>query len=362
MAELMKNLYNEEYIKLLSKNIQESYKDFEYVKFTKTVFNSSWNDLELKQRIRHISISLNSYLPEQYTKAIEILKETFSKMNNTKMGLENMIFQDFVEVFGLNDWDESLDALEHFTINCSSEFAIRQFILQDEEKAMQKMLLWAHSPNEQIRRLSSEGCRPRLPWAVALSRFKKDPSKVLEILEILKDDTSKYVQKSVANNINDISKDNEKIVLDLVKSWIGFSKERDWILKHGSRTLLKASQSETLTLFGYEKPDSLKIENFTCDERVKNEQDVNFSFEIQSQKNIDKLRIEYKIYFLRANNKHNAKVFKISEAENFIGTKIIDKKYSFKPISTRRYYLGTHKISIMINGVVLQECSFELVK
>jgi hypothetical protein len=172
---------------------------------------------------------------------------------------------------------------------------------------------------------------------------------------------NKYVQKSVANNINDISKDNPAIVIKLVKEWMGFSKSRDWIIKHGSRTLLKDSNTEILKLFGYENSAHTKIESFICDSFVKNGKDLNFSFDIKSEINIKKLRVEYKLDFLRANGKHNSKVFKISEVKDFIGNKTINKKYSFKPISTRRYYLGVHRLSIIINGVVLSMCEFELV-
>jgi len=127
---------------------------------------------------------------------------------NHNYGLENMIFQDFVEVYGLDSFDVSMMAFEVFTVNSSSEFAIRKFILKYEEKTMIQMLLWAKSENEHVRRLASEGSRSRLPWAVALPVFKEDPTSVVEILELLKDDVSAYVRKSVANNLNDISKDN----------------------------------------------------------------------------------------------------------------------------------------------------------
>ena len=362
MAEQLKNLYNENYIEKLSSYIKNYYKEFKKEDFIKAIFDDTWADLELKQRMRHIAITMNKYLPVEYKKAIDILKLTYVDMDAFGFRLENSIFPDFVEVYGLDNWNISMQAMECFTINCSSEFAIRQFILKDEAKAMKQMLSWAKSDNHEIRRLASEGCRSRLPWAVALPSFKKDPSNVLEVLELLKDDESKYVQKSVANNINDISKDNVDIVISLVKRWKGFSKSRDWILKHGSRTLLKASNSEILELFNYKNPASLKIENFTCSEIVKEGEEVNFSFDIVTKEKMDKLRVEYKLDFLRANGKHNSKVFKISEVDDFIGTKSINKKYSFKAISTRRYYLGEHKLSVMVNGVVLCECEFELIK
>jgi len=361
MAEQLKYLYNEKFVEQLSSTINSYYNEFQKEKFYSAVFDNSWNDLELKQRMRHISTIMYDFLPKNYEESISILKKSYKDMDSFGFRLENIIYQDFVELYGLEDWDISMDALECFTRNCSSEFAIRQFILKNEEKAMKQMLIWANSDDHELRRLASEGCRSRLPWAVALPSFKKKPCKVLEVLEILKDDDSKYVQKSVANNINDISKDNPQIVIDIVKRWQGHSKNRDWILKHASRTLLKASNKEILELFDYKNPSTLKLENFTCSDIVKEGEEVLFSFDIVTKEKMDKLRVEYKLDFLRANGKHNSKVFKISEVDDFIGNKSINKKYSFKAISTRRYYLGVHKVSIMINGIVLDEYEFELV-
>ena len=360
MAEQLKYLYNEKFVEQLSGSINSYFNEFKKQDFYNSIFDNTWDELELKQRMRHISTIIYDYLPSDYKESINILKQTYKEMDSFGFRLENIIFQDFVELYGLEHWDISMDALECFTRNCSSEFAIRQFILKDEDKAMKQMLLWAKSDDHEVRRLASEGCRSRLPWAVALPSFKKDPSKVVDVLELLKDDESKYVQKSVANNINDISKDHVDTVIDIVKDWKGHSKDRDWILKHGSRTLLKASNKEILELFDYKNPASLKVENFTCSDTVKEGEEVHFSFDVVTLEKMNKLRVEYKIDFLRANGKHNSKVFKISEVDDFIGTKSINKKYSFKAISTRRYYLGEHRVSVIINGIVLQESCFKL--
>ena len=232
---------------------------------------------------------------------------------NHAYGLENMVFQDFVEVYGRDSFEISMMALEHFTIGSSSEFAIRQFILRYEDRTMKQILLWAESENEHIRQLASEGCRPRLPWAIALPVFKSDPTPVLEILECLKDDSSPYVRKSVANNLNDISKDNPLLVKKLTKEWIGVDTKRDALLKHGCRTLLKASDSEVLSLFSFTKPEHISLKNFTHTQNVKMGEALEFSFELCSSDNLGKLRIEFAIGFLRKNGKHNQKVFKISE-------------------------------------------------
>jgi hypothetical protein len=181
-----------------------------------------------------------------------------------------------------------------------------------------------------------------------------------KVFEVLKDDTSNYVQKSVANNLNDISKDNPNIVIELTKEWINATKTRDWILKHGCRTLLKESNSELLALFGFKTPTSVSLEDFKCEKKVKLHENLDFSFTLLSQKNLAKLRIEFAILFLRKHGQHNKKVFKIAEGTYLQTEKSFHKSYSFKKISTRVYYKGLHKLQIIVNGTLFKEVDFML--
>ena len=352
MAEQLKNLYSKEFIEKLVNKLFLTYPHFEKENFINSIFDISWQDLELKQRMRHIVLTLNKYLPFIYEEQLEILKEV--KKDFT--GLEAMIFQDFVEVFGLDDFENSMKALEVFTIDSSSEFAIRQFILKYEEQTINQMKIWAKSSNEHIRRLASEGSRSRLPWAIALPLFKQNPTKPLEIIELLKNDKSLYVQKSVANNLNDISKDNPHLVIKFVKENLGKTKELDWICKHGSRTLLKKGNMEILSFFNFDKSHHINLTNFCYDKTILLNDDFNFSFEINSDEIIGNIRVEYVIYYLKSNNIHNKKVFMISQNEIKSNKKRFEKRQSFKNMTTRKHYLGKHFIGILINGVeVLKE-------
>ena len=243
-----------------------------------------------------------------------------------------------------------MKALEVFTIDFSSEFAIRQFILKYEDKTMNQMKLWSQSSNEHLRRLSCEGCRPRLPWTIALPIYKKDPSKILEIIELLKNDKSLYVRKSVANNLNDISKDNPHLVIDFVKTNLGTSKDLDWICKHASRTLLKKGDKDILKLFDFNKSAHVDIINFVCNKSVCVNESLNFSFELVSKESIGTIRVEYVIDYLKSNGVHNKKVFMISQNEIKLSSKKFIKRQSFKNMTTRKHYLGIHYISILING------------
>ena len=344
---------------MLCKTIKTFYSDFDDKKFFETVFDEMWHTKELKQRMRHISKTLGDFIPNSYKDSINILILVFQSLSD-KRYLENMIFQDFVEVYGLDDFKTSMKALEVFTVDSSSEFAIRQFILKYPKETMQQMETWTQSSNEHHRRLASEGSRSRLPWACALNDFKKDPSDVIDILEILKDDSSEYVRKSVANNLNDISKDNPDIVKDLASRWIGHSKQRDALLKHGCRTLLKESDREILNLFGFENTAEISLKNFTLNSEVEWGGELEFSFDIVSEKTLGKLRIEYILEFLRQNSKYSKKVFKIQDGEYDTSIKSVTKKHSFREISTRKYYAGVQKISVVINGKVYANAEFSI--
>jgi 3-methyladenine DNA glycosylase AlkC len=356
MAEQLKNLYTKAYIQNLANTIKKHCKNFDEEAFINAIFDSTWQNLELKARMRHIALQLHTFMPLPYKQQLDILKSVSKKFT----GLEAMFFQDFVEVYGLDDFENSMKALEVFTLESSSEFAIRQFILKYEDKTMKQMKLWAKNSNEHLRRLACEGCRPRLPWAVALPRFKKDPTLVLEIIELLKKDKSKYVQKSVANNLNDISKDNPQVVIKFVKNNLGVSKELDWICKHGSRTLLKQANKEVLALFDFDKSKHITVSDFCYDKSVKVNESLTFSFEINSDETIGSVRIEYAIYYLKSNNTHNKKVFMISQNEIKSSSKKFTKKQSFKNMTTRKHYLGKHFIAILVNGVEILKKEFTL--
>ncbi|MBL4730577.1 MAG: DNA alkylation repair protein [Sulfurimonas sp.] len=359
MAPLLKDLYNEMYIQKLCNALEESYTPFKKDAFTSCIFNKEWEKKELKQRMRYISTSLGIYLPQNYSQSIEILKKSFLKLPDG-LGLQNMIFQDFVEVYGMDDFTTSMSALECFTINSSSEFAIRQFIIKYPTKTMQHILVWARHENHHIRRLSSEGCRPRLPWAIALSSFKENPQEIINILELLKNDKSAYVIKSLANNLNDISKDNPDIVKNLVQEWLKEDKRREKYLKHASRTLLKASDKDMLNLFGFTTSKNIHLDNFTMNNTVTIGKKLNFSFALHAEEFLGKLRVEFIISFLRKNNKYNKKVFHLSQGTYKTKSQAFSKSYSFKKISTRSYYSGLHELSIQVNGRVLMRKEFTL--
>ncbi|EGT5270954.1 DNA alkylation repair protein [Clostridioides difficile] len=357
MPELLKNMYNRESLYEVAVAIQSVYNSFKVDEFIKSTMDETWNNLELKARCRKISMSLGMYLPEDYKEALSILEKSVTGFYFA------FFFPDFVEVYGQDDinWDLSISALERNTEYCSSEFAVRAFIIKDEERMMAQMRKWSKHKSEHVRRLASEGCRPQLPWGQAISKFKKDPTPVLPILEQLKTDTSTYVQKSVANNLNDISKTHPDLVISIAKDWYGKNKSTNWIVKHGCRTLLKKGNRDVLALFGYDDTTSINLQDFTLETTsISIGEDLTFSFNILAKK-ATKTRLEYGIDYMKSNGKRNRKIFKISEVslkEN--EKKSYMKKHSFADVSVRKHYPGIHSIAIIINGIEKDKLDFEL--
>lgn len=355
MAALLKDVFDKSFVKRLAVDLKRAHPKFNEKGFITNIFNKDWKEKELKQRIRHISENMQQQLPANYKKAITLLKPVSNNYNE----LQHLIFPDFIELCGIDDLKTSIDAMAHFTQNSSSEFPVRFFIIKYEKQMMAQMKKWASSKNEHLRRLSSEGCRPRLPWAIALPKYKSDPSAVIPILEKLKEDQSEYVRRSVANNLNDISKDNPKIVIKLAKEWQGISPETDKLIKHGCRTLLKQGEPKILQLFGFKTPNHIQLKKFKVTKEIKMGEEVEFEFTLQTQKkNLGLLRIEYIIEFVRQNNKIGKKVFKISEGQYAENERNITKKYSFKPISIRKYYAGKHSVLVVVNGQILGKRMF----
>jgi len=356
MAEVLKERYNETFVKQLCDEFKSVHPEFAEKKFTQLIFDQEWESKELKTRMEHISQCLYEVLPKNYSDALDIMKPVSMKFG----GFEPMFFPDYVEKFGKENFDLSLDALLHFTKYSSSEFAVRPLVLEKPDEMMAQMKLWAKHENYHVRRLASEGCRPRLPWAIALPKFKKDPSPILPVLEMLMEDESDYVRRSVANNLNDISKDNPQVVIQIARRWLGKNQLTDRLIKHGCRTLLKQGNPDVLAMFGFSDPKDIRVEQFKIPGKVASGGKLTFSFSLYSDNNLGSLRVEFFIGFMKANGKQNKKVFKISEGLVESQVKHIEKNFSFAPISTRKYYSGEHSLGVIVNGVTLAEKTFIL--
>jgi len=347
MAEQLKNVYDRAYVTSVGKAIFKHDDIFDHEGFVNFVFNCDWDHLELKERMARIREGIYEYLKLPFQKSCKVLMRSGEDFGS----YAGMLFPDFIEKYGLDHWSESMEALEVLTIYSSSEFAIRPFIIKDQDLAFKQLLKWSNSSNEHVRRLASEGCRPRLPWSFALKKLKADPAPIIPILENLKEDSSLYVRKSVANNLNDISKDHPELVLKLAKKWLKNKHPHTlWIVKHGLRSLLKAGESKALSFFGYGDESCVTNVSFQVHTPLLF---LNDSLEILADFEIKKdckVRIEYALYFRHKSGKFGKKVFKISEQELVAGEYEVDRLHSFKPLTTRTYHEGIHGVELIING------------
>jgi 3-methyladenine DNA glycosylase AlkC len=350
LPEKLKNMFfTPATIGVMADAIRNSYPEFDAGGFKKAVLTREFTAMELKARMRYTTERLHQFLPASYRRAIGILKKAAPEVK----GFEAMCLPDYVELYGLDDWETSLDAMALFTRYSSSEFAVRPFIIQNPKRAMAWMKKLAGDRHENVRRFASEGCRPRLPWAMALPMFKADPSPIFPVLEKLKNDPSEFVRRSVANNLNDISKDHPQRVLELCANWSGRSRNTDWIVKHACRTLLKAGDPRAMRLFGFGDPADITVTGLKPGARqLKIGQKLKFDFTVKvgTKKPCD-VRLEYAVTYTKANGKTSQKVFKISEKKYKPGPHRITRNHSFADMSTRRHYPGPHRIAVIVNGV-----------
>lgn len=356
MSGLLKDLYSKNFYKVFCVTLENVVPSFNKKKFIANIFDEQWEQKELKERMKHTSFILHQHFPADFKKASHLILKSISHLQQRGVhgnSLEYMFLPDYIETYGINDLQTSMQTFEQITSFTSCEFAVRPFIIRYGKDMIDQMFQWSLHKNEHVRRLASEGSRPRLPWAMAIPSLKNNPAPLLPLLDSLKNDPSEYVRRSVANNLNDISKDHPDLLLKVAKQWKGISAETDALIKHASRTLLKSGHPSILKFYGLDKIEHLHVDAFKIlTPRCAIGQNLEFTFSLTNigDKKIP-VRIEYGIHYLRINNTHSKKVFKISERQLMPNEKIdIKRNQSFKIITTRKFYTGTQHLSIIING------------
>ncbi len=358
--EPLKEMFNKAYYQHLATEFAKTDKHFNAAKFIKEVTHN-FEDLSLNQRLRNTTVVLQKHLPSDFNKTIDIMKRVIT---TTKKGYTNLLFPDFVSQYGHNHFDASMDALHYFTQFGSSEFAIREFLKRDFSKTIRVMYTWSRDKNHHVRRLSSEGSRPRLPWSFKLDEVINNPKTTQPILEALKADDELYVRKSVANHLNDISKQNTEYMLNVVSAWDNENPHTAWIIKHACRNLIKKGNKESLLVFGFEKDVKVEVKNLKLSTRkLKLGESLRFEFDVASLKNkTQKLVVDYAVHYPKKSGELSAKVFKLKELELKANTEIpISKNQVFKDFTTRKHYSGKHVLEILINGQPKAKSIFELV-
>ena len=368
---LKDQLFNPVKIGLLSASLQNVYPDFERHLFENEIIEQL-PQLELKARIKSISKSLQKYLPQDYKTAVHILicalPEALddSKTDNDFGDFIYAPFAEFIATFGCNAEHLffSLNALKEITKRFSVEFSIRAFINKFPQETLIVIEDWASDKNYHVRRLSSEGTRPKLPWA---EKINISYDSTLSILQKLYHDKTRYVTRSVANHLNDITKITPEMVLSVLKKWEEKgnqeSKEFEFIKNHSLRTLIKSGFAPALAYLGYTPDISLNIKKLEFEKTLKIGDSLYFSFELEVESDFDAV-IDYIVHFQNKSGKMNSKkVFKLKKQKLISkSANIISKKHFFKAdMSTKKLYPGLHKIEIQINGKIIDGFEFELI-
>jgi 3-methyladenine DNA glycosylase AlkC len=364
----VREVFNENVVNQLAENLARTWRGFDAKTFRQSI-NSKLKSLTFSERINLIRDSLWEHLPKDYPMALQIiLKALPPKLPDCELtGYDGFIVlpqNEFVAKYGLDHYDLSIQALYQMTKRFTAEGAIRPFLQKYPEQTLAILSDWAEDQNCHVRRLVSEGTRPRLPWTLQLKSFIKDPRPVLQLLEKLKTDPELMVRRSVANNLNDIAKDHPDLVVKTLKRWKKLDDEgTQWLIRRAARTLVKQGNKDVLAVLGFDSKIGITVSKIQLDKPiVKMGGDLNFSFEIQSKsKQAQNLVIDYIIHHVKASGKLAPKVFKLTKKTLKAGeTFQITKRHSFRPISTRKYYSGKHALEIKVNGMKFGKIEFEL--
>jgi 3-methyladenine DNA glycosylase AlkC len=358
---LLKNLFDRTSVGAIGDAVGTALPAFDRSLFMERVFDDGWEARELKQRMRHVTTVLHDLIPGDYRQQLGVLLAAAASATE---GFPALVYSDFVQTYGTDDWEASVPALATFTKLASAEFAIRPFIASDQDRTLAQMFEWAAEPDPAVRRLATEGCRPRLPWGMRLHALVADPTPILPILKRLHTDPDESVRRSVANNLNDISRDHPQVVIDVLRSWNpqpGTDTYR--LARHALRTLLKRGDPGALAVLGFKAGLSVELNALTLDPHAPNIGDsARLTFTITSTlPETQPVMVDYAVHYVKADGSTSPKVFRLGSLEMEPDVPVTySRKLSFRQMTTRVHRPGTHRIDVLANGAVAGYMEFEL--
>ena len=325
--------------------------------------------LALTPRAGRIADALRRHLPADYEEALAVLMASLGPpLAATELtGMAPFVYLPhvvFVARYGLEHFEPSMRAQYELTQRFTAEFSIRPFLERHPERTLARLHEWAHDPDVHVRRLVSEGTRSRLPWAPRLRAFQRDPGPVLALLELLKDDREEYVRRSVANNLNDIGKDHPGLLVETCARWSeGASPTRRRLIRHALRSLVKAGDPGALAVLGFGLGATAEVRAVRIEPARSHIGDrVTIAFELVSRAaEMQPLLVDLRVHFVKANGGTSAKVFKVGSARLAPGEGTSFRKVvSLAEMTTRRHYLGEHRVEVLVNGAAYPVGAFEL--
>ena len=370
MAEPLKNYFGPEVPARIAGMIEKVDDAFPAEEFLAEALDG-YEDLELTPQARHIARTLRRHLPQDYEQAIEILVASLGPRLETSelTGMDVFIYLPhvfFVAEFGVEHFEASMRAQYELTQRFTAEYSIRVFLERYQKPTLARLRGWAADSNVHVRRLVSEGTRPRLPWAPRLRAFQDDPQPVLELLDLLKDDPELLVRRSVANNLNDIGKDNPAALVATCRRWMREpTPERRWLVRHALRSAVKRGDAAALEILGFVPVGAVSVRAVHVTPAVVPiGASVTFDVEVANQgSSKEQLLVDLRVYFVKANGKPSPKVFKLKELELDPQTSArLTKTISLAQHTTRTHYPGHHRVEVLVNGRASGFGEFDLVE
>lgn len=333
-------------------------------RFDRTAFLTAATDgleaLSIMERVRHIADAIHRALPGGYATGLDIVRAMAPQLSH---GFQAMAVTEYVARQGLGDFDRSMEALADLTRFGSAEFAIRPFLAADTPRALAVMTKWTDSDDEHVRRLASEGARPRLPWAARVPALKADPTLAAPILDRLRADPSLYVRKSVANHLNDIAKDRADWLLARLAGWSQDDPRTVWIVRHALRTLIKQGEPRALGLIGVGHGAAVTLLRFAVEPQAVQLGDrIALTAELVSDaQDAQRLVVDYRIHYARTGGKTAPKVFKLKTFDLAAGdTATLAISQTIRDFSTRRHHPGRHRVELIVNGRTMAKSAFDI--
>lgn len=358
-APALKEIFNVERLQHIATEMSAVYPAFDAKGFLKHA-KAGLAELSVMQRMARVSESLHAVIALDYPHTLERLYALAPRLNSAFVSL---FLPHYVASYGGDDFTRSMAALKYFTTFGSAEFAIRPFLLRDFDRTLAVMHEWSLDENEHVRRLASEGSRPRLPWSFRLPQVQADPNLCAAILDNLKADSSLYVRKSVANHLNDITKTHPDWVLTLIEGWSLDNPHTAWIARHALRSLIKQGNNRALAIMGAGARAEVNIHGFSVTPAViRIGERINLSFSLASTAaHPQKLVVDYAIDYVKSAGHSAAKVFKLKAFTLGPGeTQVINREQHIRELTTRKHYPGKHAVHVLVNGEKLASAEFEL--
>jgi 3-methyladenine DNA glycosylase AlkC len=370
MAEALKNRYGPEIPARIADMILRIHDAFPKRAFLRDALDG-YAALELMSRGRHIARALRTHLPQDVPAALDILVASLEPLRseNESAGLAPFLYLPhtvYVADYALDHFEAAMRAQHALTQRFTAEFSIRPFIEKFPQRTLSQLRAWAQDPSPHVRRLVSEGSRPRLPWAPRLRALQRDPRPALELLELLKDDPSPYVRRSVANHLNDIGKDHPDLLNATAKRWLrDATPERAWIVRHALRSAIKRGDAGALAISGYGARAEVAVRNKSVTpQRVRIGGAVTITFELVNKlPRKQRVLADLRVHYMKSGGKSSAKVFKLKSVELPAKSALrFAKKLSLADLTTRRHYPGKHRVEVLLNGRAVALGGFELLK